>query len=173
MISKKIEVVLVDKNDRVVGFREKYAAHHHPVPLHRAVSVLIIDKAGLKMLLQRRAGSKPTWPLYWSNASCTHPLKDESYLAAAERRLKEEMGIETKLKKLFSFVYEAKYDEIWGEHELDHVFAGRYEGKIVADPGEAADYKWMDVEKLKQEIKESPETFTPWFRMILGEYLRK
>ena len=123
------------------------------------------------MLLQKRAENKPTWPLFWSNTVCSHPLKDESYSEAAARRLPEEMGFSTPLKKLYRFTYKAELDETWGEHELDIVFEGIYYGQVKPDPNEAADYKWMDVKELKKDILKNPQIYTPWFKMILKKIL--
>ena len=161
-------VVLVDENDRVVGYGKKFATHKNPVPLHRAISVVIFNPGRTKMLLQQRAASKSTWPLFLSNACCTHPLPGEDDAVCAARRLKEEMGFETPLRQLFKFVYEVKYDEIWGEHELDTVFEGVYDGEVNADAGEAAGYKWMDVSELKKDIEANGSKYTPWLKIILG-----
>lgn len=166
-----IQVVLVDKNDKILGLKEKYEAHHNPVPLHRAISVVIFSPDKTKMLLQQRPKSKPTWPLFWSNTTCTHPFENESYQDAAERRLKEEMGIVTLLKEKFKFIYEAKFDKVWGEHELDAVFVGTYDGKITPNKEEVEDYKWMDIKDLKEDIKTNPDIYTPWFKIILSKMI--
>ncbi len=163
-------VVLVDENDRVMGFMEKYKAHKVPVPLHRAISVVIFDKKGGKMLLQKRSEYKPTWPLHWSNTCCSHPYKDESYFDAANRRLKEEMGFSAKLKEFKRVIYKAEMaDGMWGEHEFDVVFTGNYEGNINPDPKEAVDIKWMNLTELKKDISENPNIYTPWFKLILQQ----
>lgn len=162
-----MHVVLVNNQDKIVGYREKFAAHKNPVPLHRAISVVILDPEGKKMLLQKRATTKPTWPLFWSNTVCTHPLRNESYSECASRRIREEMGFETDLKEKFRFIYRADYDEVWGEHEYDVVFEGRYEGEVKPDPEEAADWKWMEVRELLRDVKNNPGIYTPWFKIIL------
>src|SRR3989344_4325068 len=166
-MKKNDKIVLVDEADNVIGYKEKFAAHKNPVPLHRAISIVILSPNKKLMLLQKRSKKKPTWPLYWSNAVCSHPYKDESYQDAADRRLKEEMGFSSPLKELFRFVYEAKMDKTLGEHELDVVFEGMYEGLVKPDPNEAADFKWVKVEELKKDIVKNPEIYTPWFKMIL------
>ena len=165
------EIVLVDEKDKVIGYKEKFAAHKNPVPLHRAISVVIFSPDRKRMLLQKRSTKKPTWPLFWSNAVCSHPYKDESYEDAADRRLKEEMGFTTPLKELYRFIYQAEMDEIWGEHELDVVFEGVYDGTINLNPNEAADFKWITTEDLKEDIKIKPNIYTPWFKMILKKVL--
>ncbi len=164
-----MDVVLVDKEDRLLDFKEKYETHHNPVPLHRAISVVIFSPDKKKMLLQKRPSSKPTWPLFWSNTTCTHPFKDESYQTAAERRLQEEMGFSVPLKEQFKFIYEAKFDKTWGEHELDAVFTGTYDGEIKPNPEEVEDYKWMHLEDLEKDIKQNPDIYTPWFKIILSK----
>lgn len=161
------QVVLVDEKDNVVGYKEKFAAHKNPVPLHRAISVVIFDKNKEKMLLQKRVGSKPTWPLFWSNAVCTHPMGDESYEDCAHRRLKEELGFDTELEEKFKFTYEADYDGEWGEHELDVVFVGMNEGEVKPNPDEVADWKWVKVGALKKDLRENLSSYTPWFRLII------
>ena len=166
-----MDIVLVDKKDKVIGYKEKYACHKNPVPLHRAISVVILSKDKKKMLLQQRPASKPTWPLFWSNTCCTHPMKGESYHHTAVRRLKEEMGITAPLKEQFRFTYNAKYDQTWGEHELDAVFLGFYDGQVKPNPDEAADFKWMVINDLKKDLKLNPDSYTPWFKIILPRML--
>jgi isopentenyl-diphosphate delta-isomerase len=47
--------------------------------LHRAFSVFLFDPVSGKLLLQRRAAEKITFPNMWTNTCCSHPLaiKDE------------------------------------------------------------------------------------------------
>lgn len=162
------DVVLVDKNDNEIGLKEKFAAHKIPVPLHRAVSIVIYSPDKSKMLITERNGTKPTWPLFWSNAVCAHPFKGESYQAAADRRLFEELGFRTRLKEVFHFIYSAEMDKkLWGEHELDHVFKGTYGGTVKPNPEEIEEFKWVEVANLKKDMAKNPKKYTPWFKIIL------
>lgn len=161
-------IVLVDKEDRVIGFREKFATHKIPVALHRAISIVILSTDKKKMLIAKRAFTKPTWGGYWSNAVCSHPYPKESYQKAAERRIFEELGFKTPLTEIFNFTYEAKMDnKIWGENEIDHVFEGFYDGPVKPNPDEVAGYEWIEVETLKKELMKNPDKYTPWFKIIL------
>lgn len=162
------KIVLVDKEDCVIGLKERYATHKIPVPLHRAISIVIFNKDKSEMLITKRAKTKPTWPYFWTNAVCSHPYPDESYQKAAERRIYEELGFKTPLKEVFLFTYEAKMDnKIWGEYELDHTFVGRYEGRISPDPSEVEGYEWVKIINLKKDIKKNPKKYSPWFKIIL------
>ncbi|OGM75750.1 isopentenyl-diphosphate delta-isomerase [Candidatus Woesebacteria bacterium RIFOXYA1_FULL_40_18] len=165
---EKIKVVLVNKNDTVIGEKEKFEAHKNPVPLHRAISIVIFSKNKKQMLITKRAKTKPTWPSFWSNAVCSHPYPKESYRKAAARRLYEELGIKTPLKKVFQFIYSAVMDnKIWGEHEYDVIFVGNYDGPFQPDPGEIDGYEWLAIGELKKDIGKNPQKYTPWFKIIL------
>jgi len=41
--------------------------------LHRAFSVFLFNSEG-KLLMQQRAAQKVTYPLFWTNTCCSHPL---------------------------------------------------------------------------------------------------
>lgn len=167
-MTKKIEIVLVDKEDRVVGFKEKFAAHKIPVPLHRAISIVIFSPDKKQMLITKRSPLKPTWPFYWSNSVCSHPYPQESYSQAARRRLEEELGIKASLKEAFKFIYKAKMDnKIWGEHEYDAVFVGQYQGPLRPNPEEIVGFDWLEIGKFKKDLLKNPKKYTPWFKIIL------
>jgi isopentenyl-diphosphate Delta-isomerase len=165
-----INMVLVDKDDNVLGLKEKFVTHKIPVPLHRAISIVIFNRDRREMLIAKRAFTKPTWPGVWSNAVCSHPYPEETYQDAAERRLYEELGIKVPLKDTFNFIYSGEMNnKIWGEHELDHTFVGEYEGKISSDPKEISDYKWIKIADLKKDIEVNPDSYSPWFKIILAK----
>jgi isopentenyl-diphosphate delta-isomerase len=161
-------LVLVDKKDSVLGYKEKFATHKIPVPLHRAISIVIFNKDKTKMLITKRASTKPTWPGFWTNAVCSHPYPKETYQKAAERRIYEELRFKTPLKEVFFFSYKAEMsNKVWGEHELDHVFTGIYEGPVKPDPNESSGYEWIRITDLKKDVKANPQKYSPWFMIIL------
>lgn len=173
-------VILVDDEDRRIGQAEKATCHRHPVPLHRAFSVFLFDAAG-RTLLTKRSAAKATWPGFWSNACCSHPRPGEGTAEAAARRVREELGVEADLRSLFSFLYEARYDATWGEHELDHVFIGRLEGELAPDPAEIEDWRLVGAEALRTSLAVAPDAcaprpgsprpYTPWFRLSAARVL--
>lgn len=162
------KVVLVSENDEVLGLMEKMQAHECGL-LHRAFSVFLFNSKG-EMLLQRRAQDKYHSPNQWTNACCSHPKADETYLQAAQRRLMEELGIETELTPKFHFIYKADVGQDLWEHELDHVFTGNYEGSFQLNPEEVSEVRYISMQELDNEMKANPENFTEWFKIILEEY---
>lgn len=166
------QVVLVNEQDAVQGLLGKTEAHEKGL-LHRAISIIVFNSKR-EMLIQQRADSKYHWAGIWSNTVCTHPRDGESYLEAAQRRLKEELGISTSLQEVFDFIYKAK-DEDSGltEHELDHVFVGEYEGEIPFNPEEVQAVRWISWKDLSTELQEHPDRFSFWFKIILKEFEKR
>ena len=163
--SRGEEVVLVDESDREIGTMEKLEAHRQG-RLHRAFSVFIFNSGG-EMLLQKRAAGKYHSPGLLTNACCSHQRPGESNEAAASRRLFEEMGISTPLKKKGTFIYRSEFDNGLTEHEFDHVFEGVTDMVPSPDSHEVQDYYWMAVNEIKKEIAINPEKFTTWFRIAM------
>lgn len=164
-------VILVDKDDREIGLMEKMEAHEKG-ELHRAFSVFLFNDKN-EMLLQQRAFSKYHSGGLWTNACCSHPRKGESTIDAAHRRLKEELGMDCEIKEEFSFIYNRKLDKGLTEHELDHVFIGKYESEFNLNPDEVHAVKYISIDKLKEEIINHPENYTEWFKICLNEVLNK
>ena len=144
-------VILVDEKDNQVGLMPKLEAHQKGL-LHRAFSVFIFN-SDYKLLLQKRASSKYHSGGLWTNTCCSHPRDGEDIIDAANRRLNEEMGIKTSLRKVFDFIYTAELDNNLIENEFDHVFYGVYDTDPILNKEEAEDYKWIDMETLKNDIE--------------------
>jgi isopentenyl-diphosphate delta-isomerase len=127
--------ILVDEQDRKIGQDTKKNTHLmtniNKGMLHRAFSVFLFDGKG-RLLLQQRADEKITFPEYWTNTCCSHPLNKPDELEeanqmgarrAAVRKLEQELGIPPtaialdELQYLTRLHYLAPSDGIWGEHE--------------------------------------------------------
>ena len=165
------QVILVDKNDRPIGKIGKLEAHQKGL-LHRAISVFIFNSKG-EMLLQKRALHKYHTPGLWSNTACSHPRNNEIVKLAAERRLKEEMGINCDLFFSFNFLYKANFNNGLIENELDHVYIGFSDEKPKPNPSEVSDYKYINSEALIADIKTMPDAYTPWFKICVERVIEK
>ena len=102
--------------------------------LHRAFSVFLFDSQN-RLLLQKRASEKITFPEMWTNTCCSHPLgipgetgseleeAVQGVRRAAQRKLDQELNIKVSQVPLdqFRFLtrihYKAPSDGKWGEHE--------------------------------------------------------
>lgn len=158
------QVVLVNERDEPQGVLGKLEAHQRGL-LHRALSVFLFDGEG-RLLLQQRAAGKYHGGGLWSNTVCSHPLPGEAPLAAARRRLQEELGIDAEVAPAFSFTYRAEVENGLVEHEYDHVFTGQYEGAFALNESEVSAVRYLGMAELEQELREHPEHFTQWFRLV-------
>lgn len=158
------QVILVDEQDNPVGTAEKMQAHFNGGQLHRAFSIFIFNKKG-EMLLQQRAIGKYHSGGLWTNACCSHPLPGEDTMNAALRRLQEELGFVTPLKKIFDFLYKADFDNGLTEYEFDHVFVGEYEGDFSINTDEVMNCCYMPLTQLSQSMQENPANYTAWFHL--------
>ncbi|RXR21828.1 isopentenyl-diphosphate Delta-isomerase [Flavobacterium stagni] len=165
---KEEQVILVNTNDEPIGLMNKLEAHEKAV-LHRAFSVFVLNDKN-EVMLQQRAHHKYHSPLLWTNTCCSHQRAGETNLEAGKRRLEEEMGFVTELKELFHFIYKAPFDNGLTEHELDHVMIGYYNGEPNINPDEVESWKWMDIEAIRQDMKNQPELYTVWFKIIFDEF---
>lgn len=163
-----IQVILVDEHDNPTGTMEKHEAHHLGLR-HRAISVYLFNSAG-ELLLQRRALGKYHCGGLWSNSCCGHPYPDESVQHAAERRLREEMGVQVELRKLFEFSYRLELANGMTEHEYGHLFGAVDEQPPQPDPEEADGFRYIALADLETEMAAHPERFTPWFRLCYPSF---
>lgn len=156
-------LILVDENDREIGYASRARCHEGSGLLHRAFSLFIFNDRG-EVLIQQRAAGKRLWPLYWSNSCCSHPHRAESLDVAIHRRLGEELGLKCPLQFLFKFKYQAQFDGAGAEHELCSVFIGRSAAPVRANGAEVTAWRWIGPEALDAEMRAAGAArFTPWF----------
>lgn len=189
------EVILVDHEDRVIGSMSKKDSHliSNDLPLHRAFSVFLFDPQG-RMLLQQRAATKVTFPSYWTNTVCSHPLHTPSELGsedngdevigakrAALRKLTHELGMRKgalttdDLHYLTRIHYRANCDNgVWGEHEVDYVFLAQKEVELSPEPNEVSAVQYVTEQGLEAMFREADRSetvrLTPWFRYIVESF---
>jgi len=199
------QCILVDLNDKPLGPVSKEKSHKavniRDGMLHRAFSVFLFNSKG-ELLLQQRAKAKITFPAYWTNTCCSHPLhvKDEmeekenlGVKLAAQRKLEHELGIPKDtigIDEMFFLTklhYCALSDDEWGEHEIDHILVVQKDVKLNPNDGEVMATQYVTAAQLKElfsqrneqqkrpELKSKDETIliTPWFEIICNEFLFK
>ena len=163
-------VILVNENDEQIGLMPKMEAHEKAL-LHRAFSVFIFNDKN-ELMLQQRALTKYHSPGLWTNTCCSHQRDGETSLQAGKRRLFEEMGFSTTLKETTSFIYKAPFDNGLTEHEFDHILIGNYNEEPTLNLEETSSWKWMHLDKVKDDIKHNPSLYTEWFKIIFDKFYK-
>ncbi len=155
------ECIVVDYNDAVIGGASKRAVHTFNAlqpkgTVHRAFSAMLFDADG-RLLLQRRAMDKVTFPGVWTNTACSHPLHGQTpsevdppregaagepvgVQRAAVRKLRHELGIDRAALDDAAYKYMGRVHywaadtlthgphSTWGEHEIDYLLLVRLAG---------------------------------------------
>lgn len=162
------QVILVNENDEQIGLMGKMEAHEKAL-LHRAFSVFVFNDKK-ELMIQQRAIHKYHSPGLWTNTCCSHQRAGESNIKAGMRRLQEEMGFATDLEETISFIYKAPFDNGLTEHEFDHIMIGYFNDVPKINPDEVADWKWMSLDAVKVDIKNQPDLYTAWFKIIFEKF---
>ena len=194
------QCILVDTSDNIIGSASKKECHLSSNGyLHRAFSVLLFDSQN-RLLMQQRARHKITFPHYWTNSCCSHPLfirehcemvKDgnnqndllqmriNGVKNAAIKRLNMELGIplnEIAEVDDFNFVtrilYKALCDDTkWIEHELDYILIIKKDVALNLNENEVNDVKYCNPVDLFAMVNDEKILISPWFRILYGSGL--
>ena len=160
-------LILVDERNRAIGSAEKTAIHRAGL-LHRAFSIFLVDNRG-RIVVQQRSRKKYHSAGLWANSCCGHPRPGEQTIAAARRRLHEELGIESALSFGFFARYQTELDHGMHENEFVYVYFGRLTAEPRPDPAEVAGIALLSCEEIGRRIEREPNRFTFWFK----HYFRK
>lgn len=135
---------------------------------------MLFDSQG-RLVLQRRASTKDTYPDTW-DVSCAGHIEeddylggpderlDEVYLRVAERELEEELGVRTALTFLGHF---PPMDEV--HYEQFHLYRGTHDGPYTRQPSEVDEIRPMTYQQWQKLVADGgPVTrslvmLTRWF----------
>lgn len=183
-------IISTDEWDNVEGPISKIAAHRGTGSYHRAFSVLLFDSKK-RLLLQRRAADKVTFPNVWANSCCSHPLHSEEEMdednamgvkRAAVRKLEQELGIAAHQVPLedFHFMtkmrYCARMNNTWTEREIDHILVIQADVDLDPNPNEISETLWVSHDELEAMLIDEDHTagvIAPWFRCIAAQIMNE
>ncbi len=152
---------VVDAGDRVIG-RAPRAEVHRLGLLHRAVHVLVFNRAG-EVFLQKRSMAKDTWPGAWDSSASGHLDRGEDYDACALRELEEEIGWRPSARPRRVLRLEACEET---GREFVWVYRTEGEGPFVLNAAEIERGSWFTPEGVDAAIRAAPETFALGFRHL-------
>jgi len=100
---------------------------------------------------------------------------------AAKRRMKFELGYDLKDENELNFVgkilYEAPYDNNWGEKEMDYILILKIvlsKAQLKINDDEMSNHEWVSRDKMKEFVEskqKAGEKITPWFELIVKHRL--
>ncbi|MDR0606370.1 MAG: isopentenyl-diphosphate Delta-isomerase [Bacteroidales bacterium] len=164
-----MNVILVDYNNKEIGVSEKIEAHKYGF-LHKAFSIFVLNDQN-ELLLQKRQITKYHCGGLWTNTCCSHQRPNCIEYNTVMQQLDFEMGIQCSVKRIFDFYYYVSFENGLIEHEYDTIYLGYFNDKPNINRNEVSDYKWLDLNLIKQDIALYPNDYTYWFKSIFLPFL--
>ncbi len=150
---------VVNERNEIIR-QERRSEVHRQNLLHRAVHVFIRNRRG-ELLLQKRSSQKDVAPNTWDSSAAGHLAAGEGYDEAAQREVKEELGVSPRLKRTCEF--EAHEELGW---EFVWLYKGKSEGPFHFPQSEISELRWWTGDEIDQAIHQQPLQFAPSFRHI-------
>ncbi|MBQ4821597.1 NUDIX domain-containing protein [Aquimarina sp. MMG016] len=170
---------ILDKSGKLTGeVRLKSEAHRLGL-YHASVHIWFYNKEG-KILFQKRADDKDTFPGFWDVSVAGHISAGESPEGSAIREIEEEIGVSVTQEDLeFIGVYLAEKTPKPNlfDNEFHHIYTAELKvplEKLTLQEEEVADIKLISVSELKNRVENAiPKEYVPhdteYFELILKE----
>ena len=160
---------IVNDEDIVTGQEMRSTVHQLGLQ-HRGAHVFLFTKDG-KMLVQKRSAERVSCPSALDCSVSEHVKAGESYLDAAMRGMKEELGVTgIEIHPLVTF----RMNYGFNDNEISTLYEGVLDpDKVIFDPVEIEDVGYYSINELKEMMKEGNLKFCGWFVEILNWYLGK
>ena len=162
---------VVDENDQVIRQATRQEVHHQKWR-HRAVHILVFqnEKAqALKLFLQKRALTKDSHPGKWDSSCSGHLDAGETYEMAAQRELKEELGLSITSLELLTYL-PASATTDW---EFIKIFRIFHSGPFQLNPQEISEGKFFEIAQIQKWIDQKPKDFATAFRTLFQALSRE
>ena len=161
-IKEMERIIIVDKNDNVVGHKDRGTLNEEDI---YRVSALWITNSKKEILLARRHKNKSHHPRRWGPAVAGTVDEGESYKENIIKEAEEELGLKN-IDPAIGLKREAK--------EKYHHFTQWYTMVLDEDisyfkiqEDEVEEIKWWAKEDLKTELEAHPENFLPQMKYYL------
>ena len=146
-----VDVLSFDGNP--IGVKDKRDVHRDG-DWHRAAHIWIVDED--RVLLQRRALVKESWPGLWDISVAGHVSAGERPIEAAVREAREELGLDihpATLRHLGTLRYHYALRDDYIENEFHDVYLLRSAvdaAELTLDPLEVAEVRWVPHAELRR-----------------------
>ena len=160
-------IALADKDDDIIGTQLRGT----PLKEGRFVMIaaVLLFNSKNELVMQKIAAHKK-WGGLWTYSAAGHVDAGEDYEDAAKRELKEEMGIDAKIKYWVAALPVIRDGKQVAFHR---VFVAQSDGKIVPDKNEVAEVRLVSLPELYKEIAQNPGLFFNEFLAAINQYREK
>lgn len=161
---------IVNDQNEVVGLEKRQVVHQTGL-CHRGVHVFLFTP-DRRLLIQKRSQTRDKFPGTLDCSVSEHLKPGESYLDAAVRGLREELGIgDIHLTRLVQF--RMNYGP--NDNEFSEIFEGTFNDDIpiTIDHNEVDEIAFHTLSELEEILDRGGSTIAPWFVQLLHWYTGK
>ncbi len=154
---------ICDADDQVIGQATRSQVHAQGL-LHRAVHIWVWRSDGT-LLVHLRSPHKDEYPNTFTSSASGHVDHGEDYLTAAQRELREELGMTGDL----TFVCKLPAGpETANEHTV--LYELRTDAPARPDPIEISEVLNLGPQAIWELLEATPERFSPPFRALFEDW---
>jgi len=150
---------IVDGQDNIIGQDTKDNKFKKGL-ISRNVAIFVLDD-NKKLLIVKRSSRKRSFPNRYDLAACGNVKVSESYKEAAEREVKEELGIKCDLKFLGKIFNKFKENNTEIKY-FTGIFLGYFPGEVKLSD-ELVELRKLSVEEVEGLVNKNKDLFTPGF----------
>ncbi len=154
-------VVVVDQDDKVIGSKDIAQAYNDNDIVRIARCFLVSSKG--EVLIQQRSANMHNWPNLWQDSSAGHVDAGEDYDQAADREMREELGITTPvdLQPVGHYFVKEHLTNGTLRGAFHTVFTAKYDGSTNPDSDEVSALKWVKLSDLDTMLVAESKDFMP------------
>jgi isopentenyl-diphosphate delta-isomerase len=157
-------LTVVDGNDVVIGYSTKEDIKRRGLN-YRCVQVFLFNSND-ELLICKRPDTKKRYAGEWASVM-GHVRRGETYDEAANREVKEEIGSDTKLKRV------TKFSNIDGAGRVfQEIFSGGVVENIKPDKTEISEFKFMTIRDLRTDMVQAPNQYAQPFVEAVRAFMK-
>ena len=163
----KTRIIIVDKDDKIIGYKERGTLEHKDI---YRVSALWVTNSKGQILLARRHHNKTHHPNMWGPSVAGTVDEGESYEENIIKEAEEELGISgikfEKGPKKFStgdYIHFSQWYTVVLNWDIN---------KFKFQKDEVEEIKWFNRKELIIGLKENPEKFLPNMKKYTKQFIK-
>lgn len=154
----------VDAADRPVGVVARKDALAEGANF-RVVHIFVFNSSG-QLLLQRLGQKRDRHPGLWGSSVAGYLNQGETYLQAAERRLREELKLDVPLIK-----HGATWMNDEGSRKFIDLYIATADNVQIGEPRHIDAVEFRSLATIEEQLRQTPSEFTDTFRHLFRFYL--
>jgi isopentenyl-diphosphate delta-isomerase len=162
-VSEDMLIDVVDALDSPIGTVQRSDALPRRVNF-RVVNLFLFNNQG-ELLIQQLAASRERHPGAWGSSVAGYLFAGESYMQAANRRLSQELGVQTALQ-----AYGKTSMNDAGCTKFITLYLGTCDGPFAYDHNHIAKLEFHSLPALRSQCDTGERRFTPTFLHMLNFY---